>query len=81
MAAVSLGNLAFGLSTHLWAALAVRFVFLGACNGYVSLMGMLCLEAGGEARELAFAYAEETGVLGLRKPDAHILKDFTLTIQ
>jgi len=38
-------------------------------------------EAGGEARELAFAYAEETGVLGLRKPDAHILKDFTLTIQ
>eukprot|EP01043_Picozoa_sp_COSAG02_P017594 COSAG02_NODE_800_length_17049_cov_14.510737_12_plen_980_part_00 len=37
-------------------------------------------EAGKEPRELAFAYSEETGVLGLRKPDAHILSDFTLTV-
>ena len=35
-------------------------------------------EAGGEARELGFAYA--AGVLGLRKPDAHITSDFTITI-
>ena len=35
-------------------------------------------EAGGETRELGFAYA--AGVLGLRKPDAHITSDFTITI-
>ena len=51
MASVALGNLCFGLATNLTAALAVRLLLLGAGNGYVSLMGLLCLELGGERRQ------------------------------
>ena len=39
------GNLAFGVSANLAAACAVRFLLLGAGNGYASLMG-LRLEVG-----------------------------------
>jgi alpha 1,3-glucosidase len=35
-------------------------------------------ESGKPARELSFAY--NNGVLGLRKPDVHVLADFTITI-
>ncbi|KAL3916091.1 MAG: hypothetical protein SGPRY_006967 [Prymnesium sp.] len=51
MASVALGNLFFGLSTSLVGALVARFFFLGCGNGYVSLMGMLSLEVGGEERQ------------------------------
>jgi sugar phosphate permease len=33
MLAVAAGNLLFGLSTPLWAALSVRFAVIGAGNG------------------------------------------------
>ena len=51
MVSVALGNLCFGLATNLAVALVVRLVLLGAGNGYVSLMGLLCLELGGEKRQ------------------------------
>ena len=52
MASVALGNLLFGITTNLWLALAVRFVLLGALNGFVTLMGMCCLEIGGAHRQV-----------------------------
>ncbi|KAL1499936.1 hypothetical protein AB1Y20_012618 [Prymnesium parvum] len=62
MLSVAAGNLAFGLSTSLAAALASRFLFLGCGNGYVSLMGLLCLEVGGPARQAqVFAYVLSAG--------------------
>ena len=36
MLGIAVGNLAFGFARSLWAALAVRFVLLGGCNGWNS---------------------------------------------
>lgn len=51
MLAVTFGNLLFGISTNLYLALAARFVFLGAANGWVSLMGLLCHDLGGTTQQ------------------------------
>ena len=57
MIAVTLGNFAFGFATDLRAAFAVRFLLLGACNGWAALMGLITLEVSGEAYQAqAFAY-------------------------
>ena len=62
MAAVAIGNLLFGFATLLPLALAVRFVLLGAANGWVSLMGMCTLEVAGEEHQAqAFAYIIAVG--------------------
>ena len=41
---IALGNLLFGVSTRLWAALLARGVLLGACNGWVTLLGAMSAE-------------------------------------
>ena len=62
MAAVAIGNLCFGLTTNLGAALAVRFLLLGAANGWVSLMGLMTLEIAGEDYQAqAFSYVISAG--------------------
>ena len=50
-AAMALGNALFGLCTTLAAALLVRGVLLGACNGFVTLMSPMAAEAAGDARQ------------------------------
>lgn len=60
MCSVALGNLLFGVATNEWAALAVRFVLLGAANGYVSMIGPLSHDLGGSERQsevLGFVFA------------------------
>ena len=47
MLGIAVGNLAFGFARSLWAALAVRFVLLGGCNGWNSVLGPICAEVGG----------------------------------
>lgn len=69
MVAVALGNLAFGVATRQWAALAVRFVLLGACNGWVAIVGPLSQEIGGTERQsevlsLIFASGPVVQMLG-----------------
>jgi len=51
MLAVAAGNLLFGLSTPLWAALSVRFAVLGAGNGWIAVLGPLSQELGGAERQ------------------------------
>ena len=51
MAGILVGNLAFGITKTLHAALIVRAIFLGACNGWVSLMGVYVGEVGGASRQ------------------------------
>lgn len=51
MLAVAAGNLLFGFSTWLWAALTVRFVVLGMLNGWVAHIGPLSQEIGGAERQ------------------------------
>ena len=51
MTAVAAGNLLFGFSTSLWLALSCRFVLLGACNGWMTLFGPLCMDIGGASRQ------------------------------
>jgi len=60
MLAVAAGNLLFGFSTPLWAALTVRFVVLGAGNGWIAILGPLSQELGGAERQsevLALVFA------------------------
>lgn len=47
MLSLGVGNVAFGFSTNLWAALLVRLVLLGGLNGQPALMGLICGELGG----------------------------------
>ena len=62
MASVALGNLCFGFSTNLVAALGVRFLLLGAGNGWTALMGMCTLEIAGEDFQAqAFSYIISVG--------------------
>ena len=51
MAGILIGNLAFGVTKTLHSALAARAFFLGACNGWVSLMGVYVGEVGGASRQ------------------------------
>ena len=51
MLAVAAGNLLFGFSTPLWAALTVRFVVLGAGNGWIAILGPMSQELGGAERQ------------------------------
>jgi hypothetical protein len=51
LASIAIGNLLFGLASQAWLALLVRFVFLGACNGYVALIGPLSQVIGGAERQ------------------------------
>lgn len=51
MAGILVGNLVFGVTKTLHAALAARAFFLGACNGWVSLMGVYVGEVGGASRQ------------------------------
>ena len=51
MGGILIGNLAFGMTKTLHAALIVRAIFLGACNGWVSLMGVYVGEVGGASRQ------------------------------
>eukprot|EP00929_Paragymnodinium_shiwhaense_P035155 TRINITY_DN19021_c0_g1_i1.p1 TRINITY_DN19021_c0_g1~~TRINITY_DN19021_c0_g1_i1.p1 ORF type:complete len:531 (+),score=54.12 TRINITY_DN19021_c0_g1_i1:179-1594(+) len=48
---IALGGLTFAFASGLWAALAVRFLFLGVGNGWVSLMGPICMEFAGPERQ------------------------------
>ena len=52
MISVTLGNLAFGVATNLYAALAVRFVLLGMGNGWPTAMGLIFEEIGGRHQSL-----------------------------
>jgi len=62
MVAVTLGNVCFGLTTSLPAALAVRFLLIGALNGWVTLMGLCVLECAGEAMQpVVWSYVFATG--------------------
>jgi MFS family permease len=62
MAAVALGNLAFGFATNIYVAIGVRLILLGMCNGWVSLMGMCTLEVAGEAYQTqVFSYIISVG--------------------
>lgn len=45
--AIIVGNFFFAFSTNLPMAIIVRGFFLGACNGWVTLMGLLCSEVAG----------------------------------
>ena len=51
LASIAVGNLLFGFATQPWSALLVRFIFLGACNGYVALIGPLSQVIGGAERQ------------------------------
>ena len=51
MLAIAAGNLLFGFATPLWAALTVRFVVLGAANGWIAVIGPLSQELGGAERQ------------------------------
>ena len=67
--AVALGNVLFGMSTALWAALVVRFVVIGMGNGWVALIGPMSQELGGAERQsevlaLIFATGPLVGTLG-----------------
>lgn len=63
LVAITAGNLGFGFScSNLATSLLVRFILLGAGNGWVCLMGMCTLEVSGEAFQAqAFAYIISTG--------------------
>lgn len=45
------GQMLFPFMTHWAGALAVRFVLLGAGNGWPTIMGVICSELGGAARQ------------------------------
>ena len=45
------GNLFWGFATSLYSAMLCRFLFMGALNGWATVMGPMCLEVGGEARQ------------------------------
>lgn len=62
--AVALGNVLFGMSTWLWAALVVRFVVIGMGNGWVALIGPMSQElAGAERQSEVLALIFSTGPL------------------
>lgn len=69
MLGIAFGNLVFGFTTSLWGALAVRFVLLGGCNGWNSVLGPLCAEVGGprSSRLLGFVFGAG-GVINLLGP-------------
>ena len=74
MLSVAAGNLLFGFSTPLWAALAVRFVVLGMGNGWIAVLGPLSQDIGGSERQsevlaLVFASGPLTQTLGLTTPN------------
>jgi len=61
---IGVGNIAFGFSRNLYIALALRFIFLGALNGWVSLVGPLVTEiAGPERQNDVNAYVMASGAL------------------
>eukprot|EP00929_Paragymnodinium_shiwhaense_P035156 TRINITY_DN19021_c0_g2_i1.p1 TRINITY_DN19021_c0_g2~~TRINITY_DN19021_c0_g2_i1.p1 ORF type:complete len:447 (+),score=61.65 TRINITY_DN19021_c0_g2_i1:63-1403(+) len=48
---IAIGGVAFAFSSNLYAALAARFVFLGAGNGWVAMMSPLCMELAGPEKQ------------------------------
>ena len=73
MLAIAAGNLLFGFSTQLWAALAVRSIVLGMGNGWIAVLGPLSQDIGGSERQsevlaLVFASGPLTQTLGLTTP-------------
>ena len=61
MACVMVGNLCFGFATSLRLSLLARAVFLGACNGFTTLMGPTCALAGPAYQAQAVAHALAAG--------------------
>ena len=73
MLSIAAGNLLFGFSTQLWAALVVRSVVLGMGNGWIAVLGPLSQDIGGSERQsevlaLVFASGPLTQTLGLTTP-------------
>jgi MFS family permease len=60
-ASIALGNLLFGLSTSKLAALAARFVFLGAGNGWVALVGPMAKDINAERQAEVLTLIFATG--------------------
>ena len=60
MLSLSVGNLAWGFATPLWAAVACRFVFMGALSGWATVMVPVCLDVGGEQHQ-AHVFAQVLG--------------------
>lgn len=52
MSFITCGGVAFGLVSSLWAALFVRAVFFGLCNGWVTLLATLAMDIGGATRQM-----------------------------
>ncbi len=66
---VMIGNLSFGLSSSLPASLASRALFLGAGNGYTTIMGPMIEEIGGERQAQVTAWVLSFGgVINLTGP-------------
>lgn len=53
MLSVAAGNLLFGFATSLPLAIACRALLLGAGNGWMTVMGPICLEVGRKERQAA----------------------------
>ena len=59
MAGIAVGSFAFAFTRSLPAALLVRFVLLGGCNGWNSILGPICAELGGaegQAKLLGYVF-------------------------
>lgn len=70
MLGVCVGSVAFAFCTDLRAALAVRFLLLGGCNGWNSILGPICAENGGargQARLIGYVFGAG-GVVNLLGP-------------
>ena len=61
MGCVVVGNLCFGFATSLRLSLLARGVFLGACNGFPTLMGPTCALAGPTHQAQAVAHTLAAG--------------------
>ena len=69
MLSVLVGNLVFGVSTSLPAALAVRMLFLGAGDGFTTIMGPIFEEIGGPKQARVTALCNSFGgVINLLAP-------------
>ena len=60
MLSIAIGNLAFPFAPTLWSAIGCRLIFLGALNGWATVMGPVCLEVGGEDGQ-AHVFAQVLG--------------------
>jgi len=51
LTSMAIGNLLFGFCKSFWMAIAIRLIFLGVLNGYVTLMGILACEIAGKENQ------------------------------